>query len=259
MRVRITGALVALIIANLITNLGARTVEDPPIEAPTAPREVQLPLAPGTSAECTDRITRANVLLTVLVPIIGFPTLVLDFFADEGWVWVEPNGRRIRHLSGRVSGPTIHNLEISSPGVPAPDSYANHDSHDFIFNVRLDPGQEDLLSPVSADSDGDGKPDMIHIEWETGISPAAKTGDGSSPIFPKWAWPSVGDRVWVEGHWVYDCGHEEEEEGDDFFYTEIHPARAVATMREQAGTLPGSGATPVPITKTDVNIHGRGG
>ena len=261
MRVRVTGALVALMIASFLTNLGASTIESgPPIGSPAAPRQTQLPLAPGTSSECTDRITRANVLLTVLLPIIGWPTLILDFFADEGWVWVEPNGRRIQALSGRVTGPTIHNLDINPPGVPAPDSYANHESHDFIFNVKVDGGQEYLLSPVSADSDGDGNPDTIHIEWETGISPAAKTGDGSSPIFPKWAWPSVGDRVWVEGHWVYDCGHEEEDDGgDDFYYTEIHPARAVATMREQAGTLPGSGTTPVPITKTDVYIHGIGG
>lgn len=259
MRVRIAGVLVALIVTTLIAKLGAQTVGDLASEPPAAPQQAQLALAPGTSAECTDRVTRSNVLLSVLVPIIGFPTLVLDFFADEGWVWVEPNGRRIRNLRGRVTGPTLHNLEISRPGVAAPDSYANHESHDFTFNVRLDGGQEDLLSPASEDSDGDGVLDMIHIEWETGISPDEKTGDGSSPMFPKWAWPSVGDRVWVEGHWVYDCGHEEEEGGDDFYYTEIHPARAVATMREQAGTLPGSGATPVPITKTDVYIHGRGG
>src|SRR5262245_35259759 len=261
MRVRTTtGALVALLLASLITSLSAHAAGDPPpIAASTVPRQVQQQLASGRSAECTDRITNVNVLLSVLLPVIGLPALLLDFFSDEGWVWVEPEGRRIRNLTGRVTGPTSHNLEISNPGVPAPDSYANHDSHDFIFNIRLDDGQQDLISPASVDSDGDGEKDLIHVEWETGINPLLTSGDGVNPMFAKWVWPSVGDRVWVEGHWVYDCGHEEEEDDGDFYYTEIHPARAVATMRDQAAPLPGSGATPVPVTKTDLLIHGIGG
>jgi hypothetical protein len=44
-----------------------------------------------------------------------------------------------------------------------------------------------------------------------------------------------------------------------YFHSEIHPPRAIASMRNQAATLPSSGTTPVPVTATDVYIHGRAG
>jgi hypothetical protein len=72
-------------------------------------------------------------------------------------------------------------------------------------------------------------------------------------------WPSEGDRVWAEGHWVFDCGHANEDQSEPRYNSEIHPPRAVASMRDQAATLPGTGATPVPATATDLYIHGVGG
>lgn len=40
--------------------------------------------------------------------------------------------------------------------------------------------------------------------------------------------------------------------------TEIHPARAIASMRQQVATPP-AGNAPIPVTATDVYIHGRSG
>src|SRR5438093_6276703 len=206
-------------------------------------------LNPGASEACTQHVSAVDLIL-------GGLNLdnILDIFLDEGWVWADPlasytpgNNHRFRAASGVVRDTHI----------AAPDSFSNHDSHDADFELRLDPGQDDLLSPKSADDpdDPDHEPDSLAIEWETGIEPGAKKGDGAHPIFPKWIWPSDGDRAWVEGNWVYDCGHEE----DDLYHTEIHPPRAVAIMRDQAAPLDGTGSTPVPVTLTDVYIHERGG
>jgi hypothetical protein len=114
--------------------------------------------------------------------------------------------------------------------------------------VRLDPNQTFLLSTQEDES--------LPIEWESGIRPNEKSGDGARPIFPKWAWPSEGDRVWVEGNWIFDCGHPND---DGLYHTEIHPARALASMRDVAAPIPGSGTTPVPVTLTDLYISGKGG
>jgi hypothetical protein len=100
---------------------------------------------------------------------------------------------------------------------------------------------------------------MIGVEWETGILPSEKSGDGADPYFPKWAWPVIGDRLWVDGHWVFDCGHGSDIGGVERFRTEIHPPRALAAMRDQARPLPGTGSSAVPVTATDLYIHGRGG
>lgn len=223
----------------------------------------------GSDNACTD-------FRVALVDIGGFePGFDVT---DEGWVWVarsQPGPRR-RCVSGYVKGSSVARN----------DTPANHYSHDEGVGIVVDPGQEGVLSNVNAPNnsdddndlvpDDDGQtvtPDEIELEWETGILPSEKSGDGANPIFPKWAWPSKGDRVWVDGNWVFDCGHGKKIGhyetvpnipvpvfvGAEYFRTEIHPGRAIATMRSQVGTVLGTGTTPVPITATDLYIHGRGG
>ncbi len=157
---------------------------------------------------------------------------------DEGWAYVDLSQKR-RQATG-----IAYDVHLAANDTPA-----NHYSHDLDFKIQLDPGQDDLLS-IQED---DGLP----VEWETGIRPWEKTGDGANPIFPKWAWPSSGDRVWVDGNWIHDCGHPDE--ASDLYNTEIHPARAIASMRDRAAALPGTGLTPVPVTLTDLYISGNGG
>ncbi len=215
----------------------------------------------GTTANCDN----------FRVALLPFGLISFDI-ADEGWTWVEPAGRRFRSASGLVTG-----SKIASNDTPA-----NHESHDHNTQLLLDPGQEGLLSVVGGNAADDPRlppeleraVDTLEIEWETGIRPSEKSGDGANPMFPKWAWPSVGDRVWTDGHWIFDCGHATEEvigtvpgpiAGTTIpitvnrYRTEIHPARALASMRDQARKLPGSGNAPVPVTATDLYIHGRGG
>jgi hypothetical protein len=199
--------------------------------------------------------------------------------ADEGWVWVDPQAiasrldqnppdpskkhHRYRSVSGFVTGSRVaYN-----------DTPANHDSHDQNIDLVLDPGQAGLLSSVGANSHGlefgepNYAPDAIELEWEIGIDtddePDVRTGDGVNGIFRRWFWPSKGDRVWANGHWIFDCGHATtvavESGSEQRYRTEIHPPRAVAAMRNQMRPLPGTGATPVPVTATDLFIHGRAG
>jgi hypothetical protein len=187
---------------------------------------------PGVSAVCGEYKLVLFVIITPLGPIVLGPD-----FPDEGWAYVNPARKRVE-ATGIAQG-----VKVASTDTPA-----NHFSHDIDFEVLLDPGQIDLLSTQSSDALG--------IEWESGIRPHEKSGDGAQPIFPKWAWPSEGDRVWVEGNWIFDCGHPND---DGLFHTEIHPPRAFAAMRDVAATIPGTGTTPVPVTQTDLYISGKGG
>jgi hypothetical protein len=188
---------------------------------------------PGVSTVCG---TFTPDLLILLSPTLS---LIVNL-NDEAWAYVDPQ-RKIRTATGVAEN--VH--------VAAIDSFSNHDSHDLDFELRLDPepNQNDLLSIQDEYAMG--------IEWETGIRPSETKGDGVTPTLPKWVWPSDGDRVWAEGNWIFDCGHPDEDTG--LYKTEIHPPRAMASMRDQAGPLPGTGLTPVPITMTDLYISGRGG
>lgn len=181
---------------------------------------------------------------------VTFDLLLFEFDleqAEEGWVYVNGYGTedRFREASGVVTKSKIaHN-----------DFPATHYTHDWNVDIRVDPGQEGLVSDANG-PDGTGK--NIELEWETGIENGETSGDGASPFIPRWVLPNLGDRAWTNGHWVFDCGHYREVDGVKHFPSEIHPGRALATMRPQAATLPGSGTTPVPVTATDLYIHGRG-
>jgi len=187
---------------------------------------------PGISTVCGEYKLVLFVILTPLGPIVLGPD-----FPDEGWAYVDTSRKRVQATG------IAHNVKMAATDTPA-----NHFSHDLDFEVRLDPGQTNLLSTQAEDS--------LPIEWEAGIRPHEKTGDGARPIFPKRVWPSEGDRIWVDGNWIFDCGHPTD---DGLYKTEIHPARALATMRDVAAPIPGTGTTPVPVTLTDLYITGKGG
>src|SRR5262249_25610104 len=51
----------------------------------------------------------------------------------------------------------------------------------------------------------------MEVEWENGAAMHVN-GDSANDArkwgsLPEYAWPSIGDRVWVEGRWIFDCGH----------------------------------------------------
>ena len=223
----------------------------------------------GASAACTD-------FRLLVVPVF------LEFdVTDEGWVWVQRSDASLPRYQS-VSGVVV------ASDVAYNDTPANHNSHDVDFSILVDQPYDGLLSQVNRPNTAgrddleanDGPHDLrpptrIGVEWELGTFPSERGKAVPQRYFPRWAWPSVGDRVWTNGHWVFDCGHGKEIGvfvpnpsqvgpsflfvGQEYFRSEIHPARAIATMRQQADTLPGTGTTPVPVTATDLYIHGEAG
>jgi len=189
----------------------------------------------GSLAQCSDFVLDIG-LIDIDIP-------------DPGWVWVNP-AQKFRSVTGAVT-----KSEITHTDFPAA-----HDSHDQNTDILVDAGQEDILSDVGKDDPDDPRsPDTLELEWEIGVFPTERGQNAPERTFPKWAWPNIGDRVWANGHWIFDCGHPTEVGGVGHFRTEIHPMRAIASLRDQVRALPGTGTTPVPITAVDLYIHGRAG
>ena len=192
----------------------------------------------GSNPACDDLRVYVNLL-------VGQPE-VFDA-SDEGWVWVQANRPELpkfREVSGLVTRSRVATVDYPT----------THDTHDQNTILIVDPTQEDILS------NGIGiDPDLglrtFEIEWETGIHPSEKSGDGADPYYPRRMWAVAGDRFWAEGHWIFDCGHST----GGKYPTEIHPPRAVAAMHQTSYPLYATGATPVPVTMTDLYIHGRAG
>jgi len=121
------------------------------------------------------------------------------------------------------------------------------------------------ISSESTQDNGDG---LIEVEWESGIgadnddNPCHSDNEsGNSCGFfsaghtrrqPIWNWPTVGDRVHVEGYWIWDRGHPPA-------VTEIHPPRLVAIQRNLLSMLTFPSQSGFVIaSKADVFASGDG-
>jgi hypothetical protein len=145
----------------------------------------------------------------------------------------------------------------------------NHYTHDRTFDVIPDFGYRHLLSGFKRpDGTVQALKAVMEGEWES-----ASTMDDNRTWggLPEFAWPSVGDRLWVEGRWVFDCGHTGLEDANIFsladvqYESEIHPPRALVTFRlnhpvSSGSWLPLTGKqTDVPVTEADIFVSGNGG
>ena len=124
---------------------------------------------------------------------------------------------------------------LRSSNVAYHDFPFSHVSHDWNWDLLPDPAYQFLNG---TDNGRVGSSRQMEIEWEEAFFPSAFR-------------PAVGDRAWMLGRWVFDCGHSP-------YLTEIHPAKAVAHTRFAPTILPGDTA-PSLTNKTFVWIHGRGG
>ncbi len=199
-------------------------------------------------------------------------------------------------LEGTVPPPA----ENESSGDQAPsevseeDTPTAHFTHDFTFKVVPDAGYFHLLSSwVNPDGTVSVHGDM-EVEWEN-ASLMDEQPDGSQRDWgavPEFVWPAVGDRVWVEGRWIFDCGHPNSSDTTHVQYsTEIHPPRALVTYRlnhpaldsfprprnsapnfpapqsylpvtgepVMPPSLPYGPPTNVPVTEADIFVSGNGG
>ncbi len=136
--------------------------------------------------------------------------------------------------------------------------------------------------------------EWMEVEWENGSR--MKVNDDDDRLWgalPEYAWPAIGDRVWTEGRWIFDCGHpglskieKALNNAQDYvkFDSEIHPPRALATFRLnrtalasepsrssslESSWLPVTGElldvppylppTLIPVTQADIFVSGNGG
>ena len=167
------------------------------------------------------------------------PASELFDIPEPGWVYVNPS-QKFKDVAGVVTKSRVSHTDF--PTV--------HDSHDQNTHLTVDAAYNGLTSTAN--------PGKLEIEWEIGTFPG-ETDRDPERTFPKWAWPSVGDHVWANGAWIFDCGHPKEIGDVNHYRTEIHPPRAIASMRDQVRTLPGTGTTPVAVKATDLYIHGHAG
>lgn len=115
------------------------------------------------------------------------------------------------------------------------DNPAFHVSHDWNADVFLDTGYNNLNSDANKIEEGERR---MEIEWETAF-------------FPPSFWPIPGDRTWMLGRWIFDCGHPP-------YQSEIHPPKAVAFTHAEPVIFPGD-PRPSRSNLTRIYIHGRGG
>lgn len=151
------------------------------------------------------------------MPIAGNTRLVRDHGSGETTVRLEPDYRgETRAVEG-----ILEKSRIAYEDFPFKSW---HTYYDWQFYVRVDKQYTYLLSESNI-NDFDG---IFECEWDTGDP----DGEG---FLPKWAWPQRGDRVWIVGRWIYDCGHPDDE---DKHRAEIHPPKAVASFREEPMEFP---------------------
>jgi predicted thioredoxin/glutaredoxin len=122
------------------------------------------------------------------------------------------------------------NSEVSEEELPW-----YHYTHDKTQQILPDDQYRGLLS---TNRSGDPVSPTIEVEWE---SASNMNLEGDNMVWgglPEYAWPSVGNRVWIEGRWVFDCGHSGlpdtniRDPLDVAFKSEIHPPRALVTFRQ---------------------------
>jgi hypothetical protein len=107
-----------------------------------------------------------------------------------------------------------------------------HRYYDWNYHVLPDPQYRNLLSTANV---AEAKSDL-ECEWDT-------------IWLPQWAWGQRGQRVWILGRWIFDCGHPT----SIGYRTEIHPPKAVATFRSEAVKFHGN-AGPTRATVASLFI-----
>ena len=166
-----------------------------------------------------------------------------------------------------------------------------HYTHDYTIKLTPDSPTYDYVLSYHANPDGtlSFQPDM-EVEWDS--ASLMDEQEGFQRIWgavPEFAWPSYGDRIWVLGHWIFDCGHNGNSDARYVSYeTEIHPPQALVTQRllhtaldtfprqrtsepsypDPESYLPVTGEpqpavttfpTQIPVTEADIFVSGNGG
>lgn len=176
-----------------------------------------IPSSEGKASGCISVTTSFDESTNIGVALPGIPE----------WVSVKGTVR-----------PVVAEGVVFSAGISRSDYPLGHNSHDVDFSVKLDPKYNGLNSDANTLVPGSSTERLLGVEWE-------------SKNLPKEFWPTAGDRVWMVGRWIFDCGHLP-------YKTEIHPPQALAVSRFEPVIFQGR-TTPSDAVKTSIFIFGQGG
>jgi hypothetical protein len=247
--------------------------------------------APGCSNQQLGGITFSafGKSITVPSPLRGNPewkAIILDSGQPPN---LQPPTILEGFVSPGASNQTSNDYQATAE-VAEEDLPWTHYSHDYTVRVTPDPNYQKLLS-YQANPDGTTTlhTDM-EVEWDNASLMDEKEGfQRTWGAVPEFVWPAVGDRVWVSGRWIFDCGHPGSADTQFVkFSSEIHPPRALVTFRlnhtaldsfpfarTSAPNFPfpqsylpvtglpatpfNNGPTNVPVTEADIFISVNGG
>jgi hypothetical protein len=139
----------------------------------------------------------------------------------------------------------------------------DHDWHDANFYVDYDIPYGDQADIKNINSDANYTANANFLDYgpkEVLHGPFPVPGQRLSEVewdsshFPETFWPTAGDRFWMMGRYIWDCGHPD----PPGYHTEIHPPTAVAFTR-YAKDITGEAAPNTLTCQTRVYIHGKSG
>jgi hypothetical protein len=197
-------------------------------------------------------------------------------WTDPHWVSVwdeEPVG-----VYGTVA-PTGSNGNNQPASIAHSDFPGDHFAHDVTFHLVPDPEYQWVLGTANYFANEahpeDRENGRLEVEWEAQndvaevfqdiyelpLSPPKQPQlryDQGDRGLPRFAIPTVGDRVYVVGRWILDSGHPTEGAR-----TEIHPPRLVATMRKYHTAIDlnfkDQGNRRTRASQVDIYVSGHGG
>lgn len=172
-----------------------------------------------------------------------------------GWSLVNKNNVPTA-LEGQVVQAHVASSDFAGVG------NSMHGTIDYNFFVYPDAAYRGLLAKPGNFTTGAGvERGRLELEWEMSAGPLPFAGG-----FPPQAWPTQGDRVYVLGSHILDCGHSP-------YRAEIHAPRLVVTYRNAAQSdfagaanrkgavwgFPSNGGEPTAATRVDIFASSYGG
>lgn len=226
------------------------------------PEDSEIPNARAKDCGCrdmTDDEIKAEIALALFPPtrvagllgLIAHPEHSMPHYAEAG----DCSGRR--YPADGATGWVRH----SHPATL--DSPFDHEWHDSNFYVDYDIPYGDPKSPQNINSDANYRVNANFLDYgppekDHGPLPARNQRvsevEWDSSHFPEQFWPTAGDRFWMMGRYIWDCGHPD----PPGYHTEVHPPTAVAFTR-YAKDITGEAAPNTLTCQTRVYIHGKSG
>ena len=164
-------------------------------------------------------------------------TTGIPFGGDPPWVRVggspDPNTpfveARGQVLPDSAQAPFFNK---TNPFVTHTDAFFDHYTKDINAFVTLDKPYRGLLGTGNFATGEENEHAQLEVEWERGG-------------VPKFAFPSAGERIVIWGSHIWDCGHDENDEGDTTGHrSEIHPPVGWVHYRNTANTVDLHGSPP---------------